>query len=187
MNKIVIDLNPQKRHPLSAAMQNLISYTPLLGLCVIFGLILVLLLQIIIIRKSYLYRYNTLKWEKRKDEFSQLSEIKKNIRTLSQEKDRLQKLIIPQHEMSRILGGFFSALPKNIWLEKMSFSEGFINLEGNVIKWQEDYLVSLSHFIEALQKEDYFSSKSWKVNIKESRKIKFNGLEVLNFIIECRS
>ncbi|MBP7087738.1 MAG: hypothetical protein KBB01_00420 [Candidatus Omnitrophica bacterium] len=185
MSRITIDLNPQKKHPLSAAMQNLISYTPLLGLCVIFGLMLVLLLQIVIIRKSYLRHYNTLKWEKWKDKFSQLSEIKKNIRSLSQEKDRLQKLIIPQHEISKILGGIFSALPKNIWLEKLNFNEGFINLEGNVIKWQEDYLVSLSHFIEVLQKEDYFSSK--KINIKESRKIKFNGLEVLNFIIECRS
>ena len=187
MDKININLNPQKKSTPSAVMQNLVSYTPLVGLCTVLGLILILFLQIFVVRRIYVNRRYSVEWAGWTEKSILLSKIKQNIANLEQEKERLQELNIPRYEIYRVFGDIFSSLPKNIWFEKLTFSNGFLNLEGNIVRWQEDYLVSLDRFIDSLQESEYFSSKFEKVNIKESRKVKFNGIEVLNFIIECKS
>lgn len=187
MDKININLNPQKKSTPSAVMQNLVSYTPLVGLCTVLGLVLILFLQIFVVRRIYVNRRYSVEWAGWTEKSILLSKIKQNIANLEQEKERLQELNIPRYEIYRVFGDIFSSLPKNIWFEKLTFSNGFLNLEGNIVRWQEDYLVSLDRFIDSLQESEYFSSKFEKVNIKESRKVKFNGIEVLNFIIECKS
>jgi len=187
MDKININLNPQKKSTPSAVMQNLVSYTPLVGLCTVLGLILILFLQIFVVRRIYVNRRYSVEWAGWTEKSILLSKIKQNIANLEQEKERLQELNIPRYEIYRVFSDIFCSLPKNIWFEKLTFSNGFLNLEGNIVRWQEDYLVSLDRFIDSLQESEYFSSKFEKVNIKESRKVKFNGIEVLNFIIECKS
>ena len=85
-----------------------------------------------------------------------------------------------------IFQGIFHSLPKNVWFESLDFKSGAINLKGYVVKWGEDYLVSLDGFVNSLREQEYFSSKFSNMSIRESKKSNFNGVETLKFIIECK-
>ncbi|MCK5288166.1 MAG: hypothetical protein KAJ79_03820, partial [Candidatus Omnitrophica bacterium] len=59
-------------------------------------------------------------------------------------------------------------------------------IKGFVVKWQEDYLVSVDKFINNLINKEYSKSKFEKVNMTGSNQIKFNGIEVLEFSVKCK-
>jgi len=64
MKKIAINLSPQKEKITSAILQNLVAYTPLVGVTTGFVLIPILLLQLFIFRQTYEYKNYSEKWKK---------------------------------------------------------------------------------------------------------------------------
>lgn len=187
MNKITINLNPQKERASSEFLQKVLPFAPFLGLAVAAVLILILLTQVFVFKKIHTHNVYNKRWKQQQDKFSLLQKIKKQTTTLEIEKNKLADITISKARIEIILEGIFSSLPKNLWLESLSFNESFINLKGYAVKWDEDYLTSLDEFINSLRRKEYFSSKFDKINIKESKLTTFNKVEVLEFIIECKN
>ncbi len=186
MKKIVINLSPQKETITTVLLQKVVSYTPLAGLTAVLVLVLIIFLQMFIFKQTYDYSKYSKKWRMWKSKHEEMKKIKKGRAELEKEKNRLEEIATPKYDIVLILEGIFSSLPKNVWFEGLDFESGVISLRGYVVKWREDYLVSLDGFINSLREQEYFSSKFKKVNIKESKKSNFNGVETLKFIIECK-
>lgn len=186
MKKIVINLSPQKENITSALLQNFISYTPLISLSAAVIFALVLLLQLFALKKAHTVGVYTKKWAQWEEKADAIKEIKKELMRYEDEKDALQGLATPKNDITFILRDLFSSLPKNIWFEKIQYKEGFINLAGYVVRWEEDSVASLDKFINSLREKDYFSAKFAKINIKESKASQFNNIDVLQFVIECK-
>ncbi len=186
MKKIIINLSPQKETAATALLQRVVSYTSLGGLTAALVLVLIIFLQMFIIKQTYdCSKYNK-KWEAWESKYKEMKEIKKGIAKLEKVKNKLEEIATPKYDIVLILEGIFSSLPKNVWFEGLDFEKGVISLRGYVVKWREDYLVSVDSFINSLREQEYFSSKFKKVNIKESKRSSFNGVETLKFIIECK-
>jgi len=186
MKKISINLNPQKENITSVVLQNMLSYTPLVGLSAAAIFVVILLLQVLTLKKSHTVSTYSKEWVQWKVKADLITKVKREIIELESEIIVLQKLATPKNDVALILENIFSSLPKNIWFDKVDCEEGFIVLNGYVVRWQEDSLVSLDKFINALRKKEYFSSKFGRISIKESRVTKVNKVEVLEFNIECR-
>jgi len=186
MKKIVINLSPQKETATTVLLQKAVSYTPLVGLTAVLVLVLIIFLQMFILKQAYNYSKYNKKWGAWKSKYEEIKKIKKEIGKLEKEKNRLEEIAAPKYDIVLILEGIFSSLPKNVWFERLDFESGAISLKGYVVKWREDYLVSLDGFINSLREQEYFSSKFKKLNIRESKKSNFNGVETLKFIIECK-
>ena len=186
MKKIVINLSPQKEKITSTILQNMVSYTPLVGVTTGFVLIPILLLQLFIFRQTYEYKNYSGRWKKWENKYNSIKRIKEEISRLKEEKERIEEVVTPEYDIVLILSDVFSSLPKNVWFKELTFKKGSINLKGYVVRWNEDYLISLDRFINSLREKEYFVSRFSKVNIKESKKSTFNGLETTKFIIECR-
>ena len=185
MSKIVINLNPQKEHATSEVMRSIVGYTPLLLLSAGLIFVVIVLLQLVAFQKTYSYNVYKSKWAQWEDEDRLLKEIKADIARLDAEKLATTQVVTPTYEMAKIFADIFSALPKNIWFSNLSLQGDSLSLQGNVVRWNEDYLASLDKFIEKLRQSQYFSTKFQKLNIKQSQKTNFNGVEVLQFSIEC--
>ncbi len=185
MNKININLNPQKENAPSDVVRNLSAYIPLLALGIAAVFIIIVLLQMFAFQKQHSYNVYKGKWAEWQDEDTFLKRIKNNIARLQKEKEGVVAIVTPKNEAAKLLGDIYSALPKNIWFDDLKFKEGFLSLRGYVVRWEEDYLVSLDKFINALRKGENFSSHFQKVNIKQSQKAKVRGVEVLRFSLEC--
>lgn len=186
MNKISINLNPQKKDISADFLRNLTVYTPLMGLATIIIFFSIVLLQIFALNRAHSYNVYKKKWKEWEDKFNLINALKKEISDLEASQEKLNKLIAPKCEAALISEDIFSSLPKNIWFESLNLKEGSLDLSGYVVKWDEDYLVSLDNFVNSLIEKSYFSSKFTKVNIRDSKKTEFNGVEVLKFTIECK-
>jgi hypothetical protein len=182
MNKIRINLSPKKEKDTSVLSQNLNYYTTLAT--VVFFILIIFLISISLVQ-LFIYKNYQGKWRVWEGKFSQLNEIKQSIAKFENEKKEFQKLITPENQAAAMLGDLFSSLPKNIWFNNLIFKKNSLSLRGYVVKLGEDYLVSLEKLIASLEKKNYFSSKFSKIKMKESRKTNFNGVEVLEFNIEC--
>lgn len=185
MNKIVINLNPQKENAPSEVMRNIVGYTPLVVLGAGFIFVVIVLLQLIAFSKTHTYNVYKAKWAQWEDKDRLLKEIKTDIERLEAEKAAIGQVATARYEMAKIFADIFSALPKNIWFSNISFQKDFLSLQGNVVRWNEDYLASLDKFIDKLRRSQYFSTRFQKINIKQSQKTNFNGVEVLQFSLEC--
>jgi len=182
MEKIIINLNPQKQKPDNPFLERGMPYAMLAAV----GLSVVLFVGgiFLAIQTGMLVHYR-LKWQKWADKFQVLDTIKKEIASLESERNEFKKIITPQNQIALILRDVFISLPKNIWFEQLIFKKNVLNFKGYVVKIGEDYLASLDKFIDALSEKKYFASKFSKVTIKSSQKKAYNGVEALEFIIEC--
>jgi len=186
IKKISINLNPQKEDASGRVFENVFSCTPLVGLATILVWIFILSLQAVILKKVYTHSRYKHKWVEWAPKANTLKQLKDEIAKLESTDNKIRELTTPKYEIAAILKDLFSSLPKNVWFETLDFTEDFINLKGYVVKWHEDYLFSLDTFIGTIKGKKYFSSKFNKVNIKDSQKANFNGIEVLQFVIECK-
>lgn len=184
--KVTINLNPKKENPSEEVLQNIGTYTPLAGLAAAVVFVIVLLLQVFILVRAQSYNAYTRKWQDWSDEANLLRKAKSEVSLFQAEKQQLQALMVPKYMLALVLDDIFLSLPKNIWFDDLNFKEGSIDLKGYVVRWREDYLISLDKFINALRQKKYFSSRFKKMNITKSQKTDFNGVEVLQFTIECR-
>ena len=164
----------------------MVSHTFSTGIIAVFVLISILLLQMFIFTQTHKYGKYSKKWKERENEYILIRRLKEEISRLEEEKREIKRVVSSEYDIVLILSNIFSSLPKNIWFEELNFEEGIINLKGYVVRWNEDYLISLDRFVNSLCKKEYFFSKFNKVNIKESKRSAFNSLETVKFIIECR-
>ena len=185
MKKIAINLSPQKEKITSTMLQNVVSYAPLAGVISGFVLIPILLLQLFIFKQTYKYKEYSERWKKWESKYNSIERIKEEISLLKKEKEKIGEVVTPEYDIVFVLSDIFSSLPKNVWFKELTFRGGNIGLRGYVVKWGEDYLISLDRFINSLREKEYFVSRFSRVEIKESKKSTFNGLETTKFIIEC--
>ena len=187
MDRININLNPKKENIAQGILENLTSYTPFVGIAVLIVLVLFFLLQLGILKKSHTNHVYSKKWKEWEERSNLIIDLKAEIAKLESEKGAFDSIAEPTYNMPLIFENIFSSLPKNVWFRELSLKENSLNLNGYVVIWQEDPLVSLDSFINLLRQNEYFSSKFIKISIKESPKTRFKTVEVLEFSIECRS
>ncbi len=186
MNKISINLNPHKESAPSDIFQNIVAYTPYLVLGIILCTVIIGVLQVVSLRKAHVYRQRSDEWQQWKEKSQDIRRIKEDIARLEAERTAMGTVMTPQQTLARILGDIFSSLPKNAWFESIQIKEDLISVRGYVVKWGQDYLVTLDTFINALRDADYFAAHYSQVNIKDSQTAAFNTVEVLQFSIECQ-
>jgi Tfp pilus assembly protein PilN len=184
MDKIYINLNP-KAEKFDTFIFKQWSYYAALGSALI--LIIILILGLFTSLRLAQYNGQMKKWRGLEQNAKLLSEVKSQILQLEGERKGLDKVITPQNKIGSIFEDIFVSLPQNLWFDSLELKEDILILKGYVIKLDEDYLISLEKFINALRMREYFSSRFKKVNIKNSQKRDFNGVEVLEFNIECKS
>lgn len=184
MEKIHINLNPKVEKFDTLIFKELFYYAAL-GVGIL--LLVILLLGLFVTNGLSKYRTAAAKWNNWQDESLSLGKIKNELLELENEKKEFQKIITPKNQIANIFEDIFAALPQNVWFAALNLKTESLILKGYVVKLDEDYLLSLEKFITALRQRPYFSSKFKKINIRESQKQLFNGVEVLEFNIECLS
>jgi hypothetical protein len=184
MTKIHINLNP-KVEKFNKLIFRELSYYAALGA----GIILAIILLLGLFAASGLAKYKgyQAKWKSWEDKAVLLGKLKGDILEQENKKKEFKNIILPQNQAAKIFEDLYAALPQNIWLEALDLKKEGLNIKGYVVRLDEDYLFSLEKFIKSLAKRPHFPSKFKKINIKDSQKQNFNGVEVLEFNIECVS
>lgn len=153
---------------------------------VFFVLCLIALLAVFLFIRIAMYKHYESRWAKWKVKYTAVSVIKNELASLRSEKNEFIKILTPQNQIAKIFSDIFVSLPQNVWFENLNFNKKLLLIKGYVVKTdREDYLVLLENFINNLKTKEYFMSHFKNINIKDSQKSDFNGLEVLVFNLEC--
>jgi len=128
------------------------------------------------------------KWEDVTPKVRALAALEKEIEDLTKGRDAYKKMLSRQVNISRLMASLYKSLPKNVWLEQISYDKSLFKITGYVAEWQQEgYLMSLDKFIKTLQKDDYFPLVFKYIESKGQKKISISGKEVMRFDLECRS
>lgn len=186
MKKIAINLNPKKPDTFNQGLEKVLDYIPLLIFLVIFFALAAGSIGLFSLAKAKKYNNYQSIWEKWESKDNELTKIKRNLAGLKKESRKIEKVITPSYTGVTLLNGLFSALPKNIWFKNLRFDQKMISIEGYIVEWDKDPLTSLEHFIENLKTDKNFLQGFQKIDIKDTQKTDFNGVEVTQFSIECK-
>jgi Tfp pilus assembly protein PilN len=127
------------------------------------------------------------KWERDTPAVRKIDSLRKDNAGLSNKQKRLGELTTPGTAVSRIMADVYRALPENIWLDSVAFSDKSFVFSGNAVKWkEEEYMVSLDKFMKNLRSQEYFVSRFSTIDLKSSRKAEFTGRQIMRFEIECK-
>ena len=160
------------------------SFYMLIG--VFFVLCLIAILAIFLFVRLAVYKHYESRWAKWKEKYAIMSVVKNELASLKNESNEFTKILTPQNQMAKIFSDILVSLPQNIWFENVNFNKKSLLLRGYVVKSDsEDDLVSLENFINNLKAKEYFAAHFKNINIKDSQKSDFNGMEVLMFNLEC--
>lgn len=186
MKKIKINLNPKKPAAFEQGFGKILDYTPLLILLVIaLGLIIGAVAIFSGIKARQYSNYQKI-WQEWKPKNNELVNVKRKISGLKKTSEKIKEVMLPDNTGKDLLKSLFAALSENIWFKKVQFENDKVDIEGYVLEWEKNPLVSLENFINQLQADQYFSKKFTNIDIKDTKSITFNGQEATQFIIECR-
>ncbi len=186
MKRIKIDLNPKKSTVFGENFGKFLSYTPLLALVVVFFALLAVGIGVFSLVKAKQYDNYREMWQQWEPKGQQLIAVKRKLSSLKKEQKKIEEVVFPDITGLGLLEGVFSALSKNIWLEKLYFRKNMGNIKGYVVEWEKNPLVSLEGFINRLQQDEIFSKKFKKIEIQDTKNVNFNGAETTQFVLECR-
>ncbi|MCF7873449.1 MAG: PilN domain-containing protein [Candidatus Omnitrophica bacterium] len=186
MKKLKINLNPRKPAVFGQGLGKVLDYIPLLILLVVFFALLVSGIGLFSLTKAAKYNGYKKIWKKWEPKSNQLADIKRDLSSLQREFNRIKDVLIPEYTGVMLLNSMFSALPKNIWFKNINFEQKAVEFEGYILKWDKDSLASLEDFINNLQENESFSKEFKTIDIKDTKRTNFNGVEVTQFIIKCK-
>lgn len=185
MKKIIINLNPAKPPESSPASKTLDKFVP-------FVLVLLILLAVFNIFFFGLINFFRLTQGSLKKTLKDLQPQVKEVQTaredlaqINKEKKDYQAALVNDFLVSRVMADAYAAMPINIWLKSFVFGNDSLTLEGAVVQWKEDQMVSLNRFIQELNKKEYFTQKFKTVGLKSYRTNKLQAAETIEFRIEC--
>lgn len=185
MIKIQINLNPRQVKSENKFIQTITRLLFPLTVFAFILLVVILTVSLSVFLKAANYRQYAQAWEEWKNKGEAIQVIKSDIASLEKEKKEIQRVTAKSVDVSALCKELSAAVPKNIWLNTFEFKEHRLVLAGCVVKWNEDYLVSLDTLIRALREKRYLVSQFKDIDIRKSQKSQFYGVDVLNFTIEC--
>lgn len=186
MKKIEINLCPYSVTEDKKIQKLIAQYFPFVFLAAL-GFIVINIFLFSVASVSFLtYSQLGKKWSKESPKAMEIELLKKEVTALKEKKKSYDELIKANVAPSYILSDIYKALPINIWLSDIRATEASVSLTGYVVKWQEDYLVSLGNLIKNLKKESHFSGYFKDIIQKSSRKTNLFNVEVMKFELECK-
>ncbi|MCP4653383.1 MAG: hypothetical protein GY858_08400 [Candidatus Omnitrophica bacterium] len=185
MKKIKINLHPVQAQEETKLVKTAGQYMPfaILGLAGLIVANLIIFAFANVLRLSYSGRHKH--WKSLSPQVQEIVQLKDELQKHIVEKKDFQNLLSEHLSFSQIMAEFFSSAPKNIWLRDMSINEETVKINGYVVKWKEDRLVSLDKLIKALNEQTYFIEKFRNVGLKNYRKSTLNGVDIIEFRMEC--
>lgn len=188
MKKIIINLLPSRGGETADKILGVVfKYIPFVFLALVVSVLLNIFLFPVGSFSQLRYKKMEAEWKKLEPEAKAVAALKEEVQALQSVKDEYRKLFSGDTKISRLFADLFAALPKNIWLEQITFQGKELSLSGCVVKWKEEYLLSLDKFIKNLNKSEYFSTVfKDKISLKNSRKSTFSNVEIVKFQIECK-
>ncbi|UCC95314.1 MAG: PilN domain-containing protein [Candidatus Omnitrophota bacterium] len=185
MKKIEVNLHPEGEKKEQKWFVYVKRYLPFM----LFGLFLLVCVNVVLFLLASSFKKPRAnlekKWHDLTPQVQEITALKKEIDSLKHNRQEYRDLVTESISASQVFAELFDSIPKNIWFSTVDLGNGVLRMNGSVVRWKEDYLVSVNKLINSLNEKKYFSSVFKNINLKNSRKSSIAGVEIMTFSIDC--
>jgi len=158
-------------------------FFPFVFFVVFFAIIINILFSILTGLVSLSLNRANKEWSKNSPQIKEIKGLKKEIETLRIKKMDLDTLSQERVDLSHLFAEIYASLPKNIWLDKISYTDGSLSLAGYAVKWKKDCLASIDSFVKQLKRKEYIASLFDNLILKDTKRMEYRGRKVTYFIV----
>lgn len=142
-----------------------------------------LLLGIVWLVSASRLPYYTAKWQKVLPDKQVLDGIYKESGTLKAKISRITGLTAMSMSWSPKLNAISDALPRGLWLRKMSLDKSGLTMEGSVVSRNQNEINSLGSFLSTLRQNPVFMKGFVSLEINSIQEARNEAVEVKNFSV----
>lgn len=162
---------------------------PLLAVIYIISLIIIvlhILLGVLSVYKKVQLTTLDKTWNKIQPQYKEVQTLKKEL-AIKRDKVKLIDFLLKRNiYLTDFLNKINKAVPKGLWLNRLSFSETGLFIEGSVFSFGTDEVSLVNKFFNELKNDGFFQKNFNNFNLESMQRRNIKEYEVLDFLLTAK-
>ena len=113
--------------------------------------------------------------------------LKQKLRAFQGKRTAIEKVTTGERlSWSRKLNSISDALPRGVWLTKISVDGKTLLIEGSAVSKEHEEMISVGNFVSGLKQQPYFMDGLLGLEVGSMQRRKIRNVEVADFLIRAR-
>lgn len=181
---ITINLLPQEAR--KQEKKDIVPLTPLLFIALIVILVLHTVLGLFGLVKKMQLGILERSWTKVQPQLTEMSEIKKELEEKQKKAEALTSIAKRTVYWTDFFNKINAAVPKGLWLNRLSLSEQGFVIEGSVFSFNIDQISLVNKFFDELKKDVFFQMNFSNFSLDSVQRRSIKQYEILDFVLTAK-
>ncbi len=111
------------------------------------------------------------------------SQMREKIKVLEVDVASMKKIFARRVVLTELFSSLNNAIPKGLWLERLSYSEEGLVLQGSVVSLSQNEMTIIGKFLQELKSSDVFSSVFSKIELSSVQRRMIKTYDVVDFVL----
>ena len=108
---------------------------------------------------------------------------RKEINGLEAQEASFTKVLSRRTSMTELLSGLNAAVPKGLWMERFSFTNDSLMIQGSVVSLNQNEMTIIGKFLEGLKTNKVFSDLFAKIELKSVQRRMIKTYDVVDYVL----
>lgn len=160
-----------------------LPYKAYVVLLVIFLLLLhALLFSLCVFKKIQVVSFTHV-WDELTPKSKDSSLMREKIKVFEVDVGSMKKILARRVVLTDLFSELNNAIPKGLWLERLSYSEEGLVLQGSVVSLSQNEMTIIGKFLQALKSSNVFSSIFSKIELSSVQRRMIKTYDVVDFVL----
>ncbi|MFH1691625.1 MAG: PilN domain-containing protein [Candidatus Omnitrophota bacterium] len=111
------------------------------------------------------------------------AQMREKIKVLEADVNMMKKILARGVVLTDLFSALNNAIPKGLWLERLSYSEDGLVLQGSVVSLSQNEMTIIGKFLQALKSSDEFSLVFAKIELSSVQRRMIKTYDVVDFVL----
>ncbi|MDD5006068.1 MAG: PilN domain-containing protein [Candidatus Omnitrophica bacterium] len=122
-------------------------------------------------------------WDKKQQQFKEIEDLKKNLILKKDKVKTIESFLRRDFYLTDFLNKVNQAVPKGLWLTRLSFSIDGLVIEGSVFSSSSELVSLVNNFFNGLKSDVFFQQNFDNFNLDSVQRKNIKEYEVLDFLL----
>lgn len=179
----MIEINLLPKNLRKVEKKSNLPYKAYIAILVVFLLFFHIVLFSLCVFKKIQIVNDTRIWNELAPESKDSAQMREKIKVLETDVSMMKKILTRDVVLTDLFSGLNSAIPKGLWLERLSYSEDGLVLQGSVISLSQNEMTIIGKFLQALKSSDFFSKIFSKIELSSVQRRMIKTYDVVDFVL----
>lgn len=122
-------------------------------------------------------------WQQVEPQSKDTSSVKGEIKKLESGIKTMETVLFRDLSMTELLSGLNAAVPKGLWLERFSFSNEGLVIQGSVVSLTQNEMTIIGKFLQDIKNNKTFSTHFSKIELNSVQRRTIKTYDVVDFVV----